>query len=55
MIDLTKHLAKFDDINVEQELKEKANTEAFYEMLEADLVKQVQQDIITLKIASGDL
>lgn len=55
MIDLTKHLAKFDEINVEQELKDKANTEAFYDMLEADMIKQVQQDIITLKIASGDL
>lgn len=55
MIDLTKHLAKFDDIDVEQELKEKYNIEAFYDMLEADMIKQVQQDIILLKIASGDL
>lgn len=55
MIDLTQQLAKFEHIDVEQILKEKANNEAFFDMLEADMIKQAQQHIIVLKIASGDL
>lgn len=55
MIDLSKYLAKFDEINIEQELKEKENTEIFYDMLEQELIDEAKQYIITLKVANGDL
>lgn len=56
MIDLTKYLAKANEETIVADyLKDKENTEIFYDILEKEMKQQVEQEIIALKIANNDL